>query len=131
MEDVPEDHGNASEDHVDPALSHTVDHPHVVVLVVLGNVGLLQVDLCNSGIDLGKGERGDGIDAFFPLATTPLQFDLLTRLIVRRIEINYGGDELALNASIVEYVVSLGNGIDFADRLRVVLRIGGKEMRRT
>lgn len=131
MEDVPEDHGNASEDHVDPALSHTVDHPHVVVLVVLGNVGLLQVDLCNSGIDLGEGERGDGIDAFFPLATTPLQLDLLTRLVVRWVEINYGGDELALNASIVEYVVSLGNGIDFADGLRVVLRIGGKERRGT
>ena len=36
-----------------------------------------------------------------------------------------------MNASIVEYVVSLGNGIDFADGLRVVLRIGGKERRGT
>ena len=128
MEDVSEDHGNASENHVDPSLSHTVDHPHVAVPVVLGNVGLVEMDLCDGGVDLCEGERGDGIDAFFPFATTPLQFDLLARLHVNRRGYAHGGDELALNAPVVEHVVSLGDGMDPADGLCVVLWIGHTEM---
>lgn len=85
LEDIAENQRNASEDHINPSLLHALNHAHIVELVILGDIYLLQVELCHSRVQLHKIDRRNRVHTVFPLTASPLQFNLLIGLDVTEI----------------------------------------------